>query len=80
MFVVAGNRSEGSEDEVHSGVEFLLQPLHIQNPALTGLPVVQKDLRHCVDHILSAANEGLVREEGWSHSEMEVNHSTSMYR
>jgi len=64
MTVVAGNRLERLEDEVHGGAELLLQPLHIQKPALPGLALMQQDLHYRVGHVFSTENERLVAEEG----------------
>ncbi|TNN38327.1 hypothetical protein EYF80_051504 [Liparis tanakae] len=64
LTVVAGNRLERLEDEVDGGAELLLQPLHIQNPALPGLTLMQQDLRYRVGHVFSTENERLVAEEG----------------
>lgn len=60
VMMVAGNRSEGLENKVHSRVQFFLQPLQIQNPALPALTVIGQDLCQRVDHILSTAYQCLV--------------------
>lgn len=60
VMMVAGNRSKRLENEVHGRVQFFLQSLQIQNPALPALTVIGQDLCQRMDHILSTADECLV--------------------